>query len=79
VETRKAILVQLSSSLVDQLDEAALVLNMTRVDVIRRSLLRDLQFVVSEELERTRRHQQNQQKRYLEWASLKAKIALLER
>lgn len=79
METRKAILVQLSSSLVDQLDEAALVLNMTRVDVIRRSLLRDLQFVVSEELERTRRHQQNQQKRYLEWASLKAKIALLER
>jgi predicted transcriptional regulator len=75
--TTKAILIRLSRSLVEQLDEAASVLNMTRVDVIRRSLMRDLQFVGSEELKRTRRHQENLEKRYLEWAALKAKIALL--
>jgi len=58
--------------------EAASVLNMARVDVIRRSLMRDLQYVLSEELTRTRRYKTNQRKRYLEWAALKAKIALLE-
>jgi hypothetical protein len=52
---------------VEQLDEAAAVLNMTRVDVIRRSLMRDLQYVVSEELKRTLRHKANQQARYLKW------------
>ena len=77
--TKKAILIQLPSSLVDQLEEAASVLNMTRVDVIRRSLMRDLQYVVSEELKRTRRHNERQEKRYREWAALKAKVALLER
>jgi hypothetical protein len=54
------------------------VLNLSRVDVIRRSLLRDLQDVVCEELQRTRRHKEGQEKRYLQWAALKAKIALLD-
>ncbi len=79
VSRKKVILIKLPTSLVEQLDEAAAVLNLTRVDVIRRSLMRDLQYVTHEELERTRRYIQNQQKRYLEWAALKAKIALLER
>jgi len=47
---------------------------MAWVDVIRRSRMRDLQYVVSEELKRTRRYQQNEHKRYLQWATLKAKI-----
>lgn len=74
METKKAILIHLSSSLVHQLDDAASVLNMAWVDVIRRSRMRDLQYVVSEELKRTRRYQQNEHKRYLQWATLKAKI-----
>jgi hypothetical protein len=41
--------------------------------------MRDLQYVVSEELKRTLRYKANQQARYLEWAALNAKIALLER
>jgi predicted transcriptional regulator len=78
VDTKNALLIKLPSSLVQQLDEAAAVMNIARVGVIRRSLMRDLQYVVSEELERTRRHQERQDKRYREWAALKAKVALLE-
>ncbi len=79
MDTKKALLIKLPTSLVGQLDEAAAVLGMTRIDVIRRSLVRDLQYVVCEELERTRQHNERQEKRYREWAALKAKVALLER
>lgn len=54
-------------------------LGMTRVDVIRRSLIRDMEYVVCEELERTPHQNEKQEKRYREWAVLKAKVALLER
>jgi hypothetical protein len=45
------------------------VLNISRVDTIRRSLIRDLQYVVREELKRTLRHKANQQARYVNWAA----------
>jgi len=65
--------------MVDELDRIAEVFNMTRVDVIRRSLMRDLEYVVSHELKRTLEHQQNQQKRYRQWAAQQAMIALLKK
>jgi hypothetical protein len=37
--------------------------------------MRDLKYVVSEELERTRQHNERQEKRYRVWAALKAKVA----
>lgn len=48
MKTTKALLIKLPISLVEQLDEAAAVLNLTRVGVIRRSLKRDLPRVCTE-------------------------------
>ena len=51
-EAPTAILLRLTPPLLAKLDEAAAALNMTRTDIIRRSLMRDMQFVVSFEMER---------------------------
>lgn len=68
--TRK-ILLSLSPDLIRQLDEAAAVLGMCRSDVIRRSLQRDLSYVMSEELPRMRRLQQEAAAGHRSWLSSK--------
>ena len=55
---QRKLLLSLSPELVDQLDHAASVLGMCRSDVIRRSLQRDLGFVMSHELPNMERFQQ---------------------
>jgi hypothetical protein len=63
----RPILINLPLGLLANLDEAATVLRLTRTDVIRRSLLRDLDYVVRYELQRTLEHRQKEEEAYLEW------------
>ena len=53
----RAVLVLLPLTLIDALDYAANVLKLHRTDVIRRSLMRDVNSLLREEVSRTQRHQ----------------------
>ena len=53
----RAVLVLLPLTLIDALDYASNVLKMHRTDVIRRSLMRDVNSVLREEVSRAQRHQ----------------------
>ena len=53
----RAVLVLLPLSLIDVLDYASNVLKMHRTDVIRRSLMRDVNSALREEVSRAQRHQ----------------------
>ena len=54
----RAVLVLLPLSLINALDYASNVLKMHRTDVIRRSLMRDVNSALKEEVSRTQRHQE---------------------
>ena len=56
----RAVPVLLPLTLIDALDYASNVLNMHRTDVIRRSLMRDLNSALREEVSRAQRHQERQ-------------------
>ena len=56
----RAVLVLLPLSLIDALDYASNVLKMHRTDVIRRSLMRDVNSALREEVSRAQRHQARQ-------------------
>ena len=56
----RAVLVLLPLTLIEALDYASNVLNMHRTDVIRRSLMRDVNSALREEVSRSQRHQQRQ-------------------
>jgi hypothetical protein len=56
----RAVLVLLPLTLIDALDHAANVLKMHRTDVIRRSLMRDVNSLLREEVWRAQRHQERQ-------------------
>ena len=53
----RAVLVLLPLTLIDALDYASNVLKMHRTDVIRRSLMRDVNSLLREEVSRAQRHQ----------------------
>ena len=53
----RAVLVLLPLSLIDVLDYASNVLKMHRTDVIRRSLMRDVNSLLREEVSRAQQHQ----------------------
>ena len=73
-QNTKAVLLNLPVSLVDQLDQAANVLQLTRTDVIRRSLLRDLQFITNHELGRAIASRIDQDSDYSLWVAQSRKI-----
>ena len=56
----RAVLVLLPLTLIDALDYASNVLKMHRTDVIRRSLMRDVNSLLREEVSRAQRHQERQ-------------------
>ena len=56
----RAVLVLLPLTLIDALDYASIVLKMHRTDVIRRSLMRDVNSALREEVSRAQRHQTRQ-------------------
>ena len=56
----RAVLVLLPLTLIDALDYASNVLKMHRTDVIRRSLMRDVNSALREEVSRAQRHQPRQ-------------------
>jgi Ribbon-helix-helix protein, copG family len=64
---KRAVLISLPLSLIAQLDEAARAFNMPRTDVIRRSLMRDVDYMVRHEVEAALQHLQEREKRYAEW------------
>ena len=53
----RAVLILLPLTLIEALDYASNVLNMHRTDVIRRSLMRDVNSALREEVSRAQRHQ----------------------
>lgn len=67
--TSKAVLLHLSPSLLNSLDQAAEALGMTRSAVIRRSLSRDLQFILNQEAVRTAAFNRAKDEDYAQWAS----------
>ena len=67
MQKKKAILIHLPESMVEQLDEAAQALNMARTDVIRRSLGRDIDYIVRYEVQSALQHRQERERRYVEW------------
>ncbi len=67
-EERK-ILLSLPQTVVDQLDEAAKVFSMCRLDVIRRSLARDLDFVLNHEIPKLRRWNEEIASDYSGWVT----------
>ena len=56
----RAVLVLLPLTLIEALDYASNVLKMHRTDVIRRSLMRDVNSLLREEVSRAQRHQEGQ-------------------
>ena len=56
----RAVLILLPLTLIEVLDYASNVLKMHRTDVIRRSLMRDVNSLLSEEVLRAQRHQERQ-------------------
>ena len=67
MDNKKAVLINLPGSLVQQLDEAAQALNMARTDVIRRSLKRDIDYMVLYEIQTALQQRQDRERRYVEW------------
>lgn len=67
--TRK-ILVSLPDHLVDRLDEAADAFNMCRLDVIRRSLMRDLSFVLDYEVPQITRLKSELDAKHRKWRQI---------
>jgi hypothetical protein len=63
-----ALLIHLPCSLVDKLNEAALAFNLPRTHVIRRSLARDMNYMVQNEQSRPGQARQHQDAQYLNWA-----------
>ena len=56
----RAVLILLPLTLIEALDYASNVLNMHRTDVIRRSLVRDVNSLLKEEVSRAQRHHERQ-------------------
>ena len=56
----RAVLILLPLTLIEALDYASNVLNMHRTDVIRRSLMRDVNSALREEVSRAQRHLERQ-------------------
>jgi len=56
----RAVLVLLPLTLIEALDYAANILKMHRTDVIRRSLMRDVNSLLREEVSRAQQHQERQ-------------------
>ena len=56
----RAVLILLPLTLIEALDYAANVLKMHRTDIIRRSLMRDVNSLLREEVSRAQRHQERQ-------------------
>jgi len=56
----RAVLVLLPLTLIEALDYASNVLNMHRTDVIRRSLMRDVNSLLRDEVSRAQQHQERQ-------------------
>jgi len=54
----RAVLILLPLTLIDVLDYSSNVLKMPRTDVIRRSLLRDVNSILMDEILRAQRHQE---------------------
>ena len=54
----RPVLILLPLSLIEALDDAANVLKMSRSDVVRRSLMRDVQGALREEVARSRSYQE---------------------
>lgn len=67
----RKILLSLSHDTVAMLDEAAKALGMCRSDVIRRSLVRDLSYVMSHEVPNMRRFHQETTAAHSTWLSAK--------
>jgi metal-responsive CopG/Arc/MetJ family transcriptional regulator len=67
MDKKKAILINLPESLVQQLDEAAQALNMARTDVIRRSLKRDVDYMVRYEIQTALQERQERERCYVDW------------
>ena len=63
----KKLLLSLPSSMVDLLDEAAIAFGMCRSDIIRRSLARDLAYVISHELPSIQRFHQQTSTAHRSW------------
>ena len=68
IRPSKSILLNLPIDLAGRLDEAATALGLSRSDLIRRSLTRDLVFLVAHELARTVEHQRQTEKAYGIWS-----------
>ena len=63
----KPILVNIPTSLLTQIDGARKILNRTRTDMIRRSLVRDMTYVVQCELPRALAHLKENEVAYERW------------
>jgi metal-responsive CopG/Arc/MetJ family transcriptional regulator len=66
MDNKRAVLINLPESLVQQLDEAAQALNMARTDVIRRSLKRDIDYIVRYEIQTALQERLERERRYME-------------
>jgi len=64
---KQAVLIQFPRALLKALDEASIALNMCRSDIIRRSLARDLEYVMSHEVPSALRNEKEAAERYPEW------------
>jgi len=64
---KQAVLIQFPRALLKALDEASIALDMCRSDIIRRSLARDLEYVMSHEVPSALKHKQEAADRYPEW------------
>ena len=73
MEQLKPILFNVPISLLEQLDFSASELNLTRSELLRRSLRRDLEFVICNEIKRHRETQAQNATHYLEWAKHQSK------
>ena len=69
----RAVLVKIPIALLDRLDHAAEVLGMTRSDIIRRSLLRDIEFILQHEVERTKQYHTARETDYQLWSARKSR------
>src|SRR5262249_55172006 len=67
-EPYKPVLLNMPITLLERLDNAASALQMNRSDLIRRSLARDLEFLVSNEVALARARENTSQRLYRIWA-----------
>lgn len=63
----KPILINIPTGLLQQLDEAANCLDLSRSELVRRSLSRDLRFVVKHEVEEASRAKAKTSALYINW------------